>query len=304
MMKIEYQKFRLLLYFPSLNRINTYPTFIIRSVLGKELRRMCCIFKDRHCYECTIKNTCPYSIVFETPITEDNLILVGRNKGSHPFILSLISTDLENTDHIELLLTLMGKGIDYLPYIYYSLKKAGDRGILKQRIPFKLKGPFIEDELILDEENKLNLNFKTKVWELGRSEKPFTNSTVIEFLSPCRLKKDGKYVSHLTFQDLMEALFRRAQILCTLYGECSRIWPIPSFGKRNQIITEQKFTWVDLPYYSARQKKRIKMGGFMGTLSINGEIEVLERSLLEFGELFHIGKNAGFGLGKIRIVNN
>lgn len=303
-MKLEYQNFRLLLNFPSLTRTNIYPIFIIRSVLGKEFRRMCCIFKERQCHECTIKNTCPYSIVFETPIKEDNLILVGRNKGSHPFILSLISTDIEYSDHIELLLTLIGRGIDYLPYIYYSLKRAGEHGIFKQRIPFSIKGPFIDNELLLDDENKLNLEFTRRLWELGKSKKNFTNSTTIEFLSPCRLKKGGKYISNLSFQDLMEALYHRAQILCTLFGECSKIWPIPSFAKRNHIIIEQKLTWVDLPYYSARQGRSIKMGGFMGTLSINGEIDPLERSLLEFGELFHIGKNAGFGLGKIRIIND
>ena len=41
----------------------------------------------------------------------------------------------------------------------------------------------------------------------------------------------------------------------------------------------------------------MKMGGFMGEIAFEGDIEPF-MSLIKAGEIIHVGKGTGFGLGK------
>jgi hypothetical protein len=54
-------------------------------------------------------------------------------------------------------------------------------------------------------------------------------------------------------------------------------------------------------WYSGRQKIRVKMGGFAGEISFEGEVGPF-MPLICAGEVLHTGKGTGFGLGKYGIV--
>jgi len=43
------------------------------------------------------------------------------------------------------------------------------------------------------------------------------------------------------------------------------------------------------------------LGGLIGTIDVSGTFSQFEIKLLEAAEIFHIGKNSSFGLGKIKI---
>jgi CRISPR/Cas system endoribonuclease Cas6 (RAMP superfamily) len=59
--------------------------------------------------------------------------------------------------------------------------------------------------------------------------------------------------------------------------------------------------WVDWERYSARQDTRMTLGGFMGTATFAGELDVF-MPLLRLGEVVHVGKGTAFGLGKYRLT--
>src|SRR5205807_2405687 len=59
--------------------------------------------------------------------------------------------------------------------------------------------------------------------------------------------------------------------------------------------------WRDWERYSARQDTKMKMGGFVGEAQYNGHVRDFV-SLLKLGEVLHVGKATGFGLGKYRVV--
>jgi len=300
-MMLKYIKIDITIKFDKEIEFYIYPTFIFRSVLGKELKRLVCLFKGRKCPECPIKYTCAYSYVFETPIEKNNQFLKGRDRASHPFVLSSDTVLGAKTDHLNLYLTLFGKGIDYFPYIYYSLLQAGKKGIFKERIKFTLNSAEIDGASIIDNENNINMDFERKEWFLQKSGQAKNIKLLITFLSPLRLKYQGSYGTDFSFDDFLVAAKRRCDVLCGLYGKIDKEDMVDNFLKISHRIIKRNIKWMDLNYYSARQKSRLKMGGVSGSILVEGNFSTEELSFLEAGELFHVGKNPGFGLGKIKV---
>jgi CRISPR/Cas system endoribonuclease Cas6 (RAMP superfamily) len=60
--------------------------------------------------------------------------------------------------------------------------------------------------------------------------------------------------------------------------------------------------WVDWERYSARQDDRMKLGGFVGTATFAGDLDVF-MPFLRLGEVVHVGKCTAFGLGKYRLTS-
>ncbi|MFQ3621724.1 MAG: hypothetical protein SNJ78_12375, partial [Spirochaetales bacterium] len=137
-MHLKYRRIHHLLYLQQTVTFPTLPTFLFRSILGKELRRLACIFRGRPCTECSLKYTCAYSWIFETPLENQPEVLEGRERGSHPFLVAVDAAPGEERTQLTLTLTLVGKAVEYYPYLYYTLRKAGEIGILRDRVPFEI----------------------------------------------------------------------------------------------------------------------------------------------------------------------
>lgn len=94
--------------------------FVLRSVLGFNLRSMCCIAHGKNCPDCMYNKTCAYAYIFETIIPQDNSIHAGTDRASHPFSFC-------NCSDSSFTVNLFGKACDYLPYIYAAFYKAGQK---------------------------------------------------------------------------------------------------------------------------------------------------------------------------------
>ena len=87
-MKIIYGKVSFLLDFEKPISWNTLPTLILSSLLGTQLKRICCVQRQLSCEKCNISQSCAYAVLFESPIPKDTKVLPGRNRGAHPFVLT------------------------------------------------------------------------------------------------------------------------------------------------------------------------------------------------------------------------
>ena len=56
----------------------------------------------------------------------------------------------------------------------------------------------------------------------------------------------------------------------------------------------------DWERYLARQDTRMKMGGFVGRVEYQGNLREFF-PLLKLGEVVHVGKGTGFGLGRYKV---
>lgn len=278
--------------------VDTSPLFILRSMLGKNLHSMSCIAHQNKCPECMYNRTCAYAFLFETILPVNNIVAPGRDRASHPFVFTggTLETDNEISRY-DFTITLFGKAIDYLPYIYAALVRAGNDGLFKSRTQFTVTSVEIEGKNILLSPEHLDTSVTSKIWQTDLTLAEKKGEVLIELKTPLRFKYGGKYGTDFSAQDFIACLYRRTKTLCTLYGSADENYSY-KFAEDNK-ITERHLTWLDNRHYSARQKDTMNLGGVVGTIKLKGSFSAIEQNLLEFNKLFNAGKNTNFGLGQL-----
>lgn len=313
----EYNKYSFHLVFEKMVAFRSLPSFIFRNNIGFQLRKITCVLKNYECSDCILKVSCIYSSVFETPIEKNNGVLNGRNKAPHPYVVYADAASSTAVDKLMLDIILIGMGVKYFPYMLLTMINIGKSGILKERLRFEVGDITCRGLSIMDKSNYSCKNVKPEVWDINANDGyNLINSgdglkTVkINFLTPVRIQHKGKYLSRITYKDLIYAAVRRIGILNDFFGgkavkdENSASGDYRFDGDFIDLAMEGKefnanLKWVDYSRYSARQKQSMKMGGLVGTATVKGRFSERELSLLKAAELFGIGKNVSFGLGKI-----
>jgi CRISPR-associated endoribonuclease Cas6 len=243
-------------------------------------------------------------------------------------------------DEISFGLTLIGRAIDYLPYFIYTFDELGRIGIGKGKAKYELKTvgavpcdcPSVtcKDDIIYDSDTKTLKSFETSklplnLWglsqdlpaersaaaESGLSPKPGMSlrsaeggeAISLSFLTPTRILYDGHLTLDLEFHMLVRNLLRRLSLL--YYFHCDgdpSDWDFKGLIEKAKDVKVKKsdLRWYDWERYSGRQETRIKMGGFVGEISFEGDIEPF-MPLIKAGEILHVGKGTAFGLGKYSI---
>jgi hypothetical protein len=64
---------------------------------------------------------------------------------------------------------------------------------------------------------------------------------------------------------------------------------------------EAQLDWFDWFRYSSRQKKKVPMGGIVGTATLEGASLDLLWPVIWLGQWLHAGKGAAMGLGKYQL---
>ena len=128
------------------------------------------------------------------------------------------------------------------------------------------------------------------------------SGVTLELLTPMRLVMAGVLAKRLTFPLLMRRLLRRLTDLTrTATGGH------PGFdheallqGAEVVRVVEDLTRWVDVPSYSSRQGRLTPIGGLMGTVTFEGNLQPFA-PWLTWGAIVHIGKDATKGNGYYRL---
>lgn len=270
---------------------NKTPSIIFRSVLGAQLKKITCVLKNNKCQECVLRDNCVYACFFETPIDKTHTILLGRDKAPHPFTLNVFLIDAL-TATVEI--TFIGKSKNYIPYITLALERAGNEGVSKSRTLYKIIDVKSNNSFFRFDIRTIS-NFSNS-WPLENSEKDFNK---IKFLTPCRIKKQGHYLDNILANDFIIAMGRRITILDKIYGDGTFVIKDIEPDIMSCSVNQK---WVDLNYYSSRQKTALKIGGVVGELVIPKELDKYYLQIFHAAEIFNIGKNISMGLGKILLL--
>ena len=105
------------------------------------------------------------------------------------------------------------------------------------------------------------------------------------------------------FHILTRSLLRRISTLsyfhCGKELECDYKTMIEEAKKITTKSSNLK--WFDWDRFSTRQKRKMSLGGLIGSITFQGNITPFLQ-LLRLGEHLHVGKNTSFGLGRY-IIN-
>lgn len=298
MLKISYQKYFFRLKLEKEIRFGVHPLFLLRSILGNELKKMCCIFQkeNKSCLNCQINQTCAYASIFETVLNATDNKKVHT---SHPFIIYTPQEPGKTYSFIDFDLTLLGRAINFFPYIFQAFNNGGQNGLFKERIRYKIES-LTCDSISIYTSGSLNLPSTVKSWEfIPASHDTLDQKCRIRLLTPFKYLPDNKMVSSFSFAAVLNSAFRRQRILASFFGENSleRDFQLPALNKTEM----NNSAWQDYNRYSARQQSDMQMGGFLGELNVSGEFSADELQILRGAELFNIGKSVSFGLGKIAV---
>lgn len=130
------------------------------------------------------------------------------------------------------------------------------------------------------------------------------HQVTLRFLTPTRIKYAGKLTSDIDFEILMRNLLRRLSWLAEIH--CDEKWKLDwkeliKKAKENIKTVHSDLRWYDWERYSQRQATRMKMGGFTGEITFEGDLAEFI-PYLTLGEYLHIGKGTVYGLGKYELT--
>jgi CRISPR-associated endoribonuclease Cas6 len=204
--------------------------------------------------------------------------------------------------------TLIGRGIDYLPYFIYTFERLGARhGLGKGRGRFTVEDvrwlpPGGEPTVIYQgADQTLHSTFHPlHVQDLAQAAAPASLQTLtLRFLTPIRLVYGGSLTETPEFHVLMRVLLRRLSNLA--YFHCGAELQLDFRGliaAAEQVqIAASHLWWYDWERYSTRQDTRMKLGGVLGQVTYTGDVLPF-LPLLQLGAYVHVGKGTSFGLGK------
>lgn len=284
---------------------DTYPVFVLRSILGKNLRKMCCVARSTDCTMCLHTKNCAYAYIFETILPQNNAVQPGRDRAAHPFAFTQnkkIERIGERISSYDFTIALFGRALEYLPYIYAAFCRAGKDGLFKSRTPFAVYNVTAKEQSILEDSETIRTDITPCRWNLTDYDTENADNSdsdiLVELRSPLRFKTAGRYSVDFDAKSFMLCLFRRMKTLCLLYGDGDSEMRYPADTMQLSICDRNIF-WQDFSHFSARQKYAMELGGALGTFRLHGRFTGLDRALLDFSKIANAGKNPNFGLGQI-----
>ena len=282
-----------------------YAGSLLRGAFGASLRHLSCMTGFRSCEGCPLANTCPYPALFD-PVPAD-LAPVGLPRGQKglppPYILRLPEADPGPDGHMQFGMCMIGHGTDRLAYVIEAWRRALHRGLGRDRV----RGELLVVHRAEDGAPVWAGDTITLPPPLLSTTPPPADEVMLLSRTPWRLLATGAPVAaeRLTPRFLTGAIVRRARLLA-LHGDAGAQaevanWPVGEWlAAADDICHTPHLIWRDWHRWSARQRQRMNLGGYVGQWVWRGVPEMLW-PLLTLGASIHVGKEASFGLGAYEV---
>ena len=321
--QLKLAKYRFVLQIHDPLHLPSYKGGILRGAFGTAFKRIACragsacVPTKGSEHLCQRPDSCAYGYVFETPVPPDAEVLRTHQSISPPFVIEPPVDDRQHYqpgDTLTFNVVLIGAGIQYLPYFVLAFKTLGAEGFGPKRSRFQLDqiwaldalGPW--QTLIYDgaSDTLRNEQMVTDMAAIKRATQALSANTIrVHFQTPTRLKHAGEYVRQPDFHVLVRALLRRISTL--YYFHCGQLWDIDYAALVTQAQTvrmiQANTNWVAWQRFSSRQRRQIKLDGFVGEITYEGHLAPFHE-LLVIGSLLHVGKACVFGWGAYSLINS
>ncbi len=277
----------------------------VRGGFSQAFRKISCGLKDKRCTQCLLGEQCAYSYIFETPLPKKASMAKKYPYAPYPFVLE---PPLEriSAHQISFGLVLIGRAIDYLPHFIYAFSELGRRGVDRGRGRFQLVEVKSNKKAVYSSSKRaLRTDYEVMTGDeiLSRSLKG-VKKLEVRFLTPTRIRSDSEPTSHIDFPSIIRNLIQRISLLSYFHCGEEMDEDLRGMTERAKKITleSSELSWYDWERFPKKQRKKLKLGGFIGAARFSGDLDEFLPYLFA-GELVHIGKGTSFGLGRYRLKN-
>lgn len=247
----------------------------LRGAFGVGLKKVVCINHTRQCQGCLSAKNCLYYDFYEQKnMPHKYRFSKGLNEQSYSFSLYLFDNATEK-----------------LPYVLSAINEMlNNVGVGVERKKLSIDSIYCNSQLIYS-----NGAFQSiQISPISFVPDSLKSSTKIEFITPLRMKKDGRLLARKpTLTELVISIHNR---LNEIKG-----YPIIRLPFSPQAVeTGGGVRFEDLSRYSNRQQTKMQIGGLLGSLTYHS-IDERSYMMLKLGEILGVGKQTVFGLGEIKV---
>lgn len=298
-------------------RLPAFKGPLLRGGFGYAFQRAVCM---PECWgdtsRCTLRVICAYRRVFETPRPPGVAALHDLQDVPRPFVIRLPPdprTSYAAGETIEFGLTLIGRGIEDLPYFLHGFERLGEMGLGRERALARLERaealkhwsvtgmPIYQDGRVLTDIRTMPFYDAATIIDQAIL---LPSNLRLTLVTPLRLKSGGSFIKMVEPAALVRAICWRLQALSIFHG--AGVWEadIRSLIEqaRNIPVTDARVRWVERERTSDHRgrRERLSIGGLVGSATFHGLSPEL-RAILLAGTIIHVGKACVFGNGAFRL---
>jgi len=277
---------------------------VLRGGFGAILRSLSCGLRERSCPSCVLAPRCAYGYLFETPMLSE--IEPGTVfHAPHPFYWKPpLLDEIKDPETVSLGLTLVGHALEYYPYFVLGLQQLGERGLGKDRLPFKIlsieckrTGSLLPSDRLLPEQSIFTLD---PLQQCSASEDQTSKFRII-MKTPLRLRSKGQRLFHFNFYSLVSSVVRRVELLGKWHCDVDllrRFTHLIELAPKVQLISDNSY-FYDWTRYNKRQDQTMPIGGSLGEVTLEGQFGLFS-GLFAAAEYIGAGNQTSFGLGQVK----
>lgn len=306
--RIPYLRLRVTLHALEPAGLPSYKGSTLRGAFGHALRRTVCAIPEQECESCRLRAACAYTRLFETYIEGDPPpLLRGLETAPRPYVFEP-RTDARTFapgDPLLFDLLLLGQAVDLQAYAVLALERMAAAGLGLKRHRFALD----RVETLAPDGTLRPVVQNGRATPRGlhppalpREDGPATRAR-LRFRTPTRIKLDHHLARSVDFRSLAFAMLRRTLELAHFHLPGAAVdWTFRAYLEQADRVRvlRSDLRWHDWERYSNRQGRKMTLGGFEGTLDLEGDLHPFA-PLLRTAEIVHVGKGATFGLGKVEV---
>jgi hypothetical protein len=296
-------------------RLPAYKGAMLRGGFGYAFQRASCL---QECWgrshECEVTLICPYRWVFETPHPADVAHLHDLRDVPRPFVIEPPDdgrTQYAAGEALEFGLTLIGRGMEHLPYFLFSFEQLGRMGLGRDHTPFRLERvealrPWQPTGVVVYQDGQVLKSSEPlpsiDAAAIAARAQALPDRVHLRLQTPLRIRERGDILRTFDLPALIRAASWRIDALATFHG--SGRWQVDHLrlidAAQAVTVEQTQIRWLDLQRTSTRQRQTMPQGGIVGMVTLRGVGAEL-RALLTLGSLVHVGKASTFGHGGLKV---
>jgi hypothetical protein len=289
---IPFRRLRFELTSRSHARLSEFKGSMLRGAFGHSLRRTACTMGPQQpCETCSLRTACAHSRLFETFIEgEPPPFFKGLTKAPRPYVLEVAEERREFApgETLGFDLLLLGEAIALEPYARLAVERMAPAGLGSGKAPFDVTSLTVE-------------NGSTPAG--GELADSAAERLRLRFLTPTRLKVRGELVASPTPRQLVFQMLRRVLEIAAFHVPGAAVdWNFRALLNHADTIEVESsdLHWHDWRRYSNRQKTEMLLGGFVGEMTLVGDLAPV-LPLFRAVVVLHVGKGTTFGLGWVGV---